>query len=97
MNIDNLKAWLHQVEKYAFGDAIRVIIRNKIDLYEHGGVSTEEVQSLADDLNIQFFEVSAKTGEGVDRAFNGFIFQYLKERNLVPEMEGVAIKKAIRG
>ena len=47
MNIDNLKAWLHQVEKYAFGDAIRVIIRNKIDLYEHGGVSTEEVQVLS--------------------------------------------------
>ena len=32
-------------------------------------VSTEEGQKLADELDIQFFEVSAKSGRSVENAF----------------------------
>ena len=42
------------------------LVGNKIDLYEMSKVSDEEGKSLANDLNMKFFEVSAETGKGVD-------------------------------
>jgi small GTP-binding protein len=48
-----------------------VLLANKIDLREEGAetVSTEEGQKLADSLGVFFIETSAKSGEGVDAAF----------------------------
>ena len=49
-----------------------VLLANKIDLREEGAetVSTEEGQKLTDSLGIPFIETSAKSGEGVDSAFD---------------------------
>lgn len=49
-----------------------VIIGNKIDLREEGAetVSTDEGQRLADRLGLNIIETSAKTGEGVQKAFD---------------------------
>ncbi|NHJ01935.1 MAG: GTP-binding protein [Candidatus Heimdallarchaeota archaeon] len=48
-----------------------VLLANKIDLREEGAetVSTEEGSKLAAKLGIKFIETSAKTGEGVKKAF----------------------------
>ena len=42
------------------------LVGNKIDLDDLGKVTYEEGKSLANDLNMKFFEVSAKTRDGVD-------------------------------
>ncbi len=49
-----------------------VILGNKIDLREEGAetVSADEGQKLADRLGIKIIETSAKTGEGVQIAFD---------------------------
>ncbi len=49
-----------------------VILGNKIDLREEGAetVSADEGQQLADRLGIKIIETSAKTGEGVQNAFD---------------------------
>ena len=49
-----------------------VILGNKIDLREEGAetVSTDEGKRIADRLGLNIIETSAKTGEGVQKAFD---------------------------
>ena len=42
------------------------LVGNKIDEINKREISDEKGKSLANDLNIKYFGVSAKTGEGVD-------------------------------
>ncbi|MHA1236912.1 MAG: hypothetical protein ACTSQ9_04550 [Candidatus Hodarchaeales archaeon] len=54
---------------------------NKIDLRDEGAetVSTDEGKKLADSLGIPFIETSAKSGDGVEAAFDqlgNLILQY---------------------
>ena len=59
--------WYNFVKEKAERDNILIyLVGNKIDLYLHEQVTDEEGKSLANDLNMKFFEVSAKTGEGID-------------------------------
>ncbi|MFX0183889.1 MAG: Rab family GTPase [Candidatus Hodarchaeota archaeon] len=49
-----------------------VLLANKIDLREEGAetVATDEGKKIADQLGLPFIETSAKTGEGVNAAFD---------------------------
>ena len=52
-------------EKKTFG----YLIGNKNDLKDEGRITFDEGRNLADQLNLQFIETSALTGENVDEAF----------------------------
>ena len=61
------KYWDNCVMENKGGDSpLMYLVGNKIDLIEERVVSDEEGKSLANDLNMKFFEVSAETGKGVD-------------------------------
>ena len=47
-----------------------VIVANKIDLVGERVISRDEAEKYAEKNNISYFEVSAKTGEGVAEMFN---------------------------
>ena len=47
-----------------------ILVGNKIDLEEKRVVTREEAEKYAQDNNINFIEVSAKTGEGILDLFN---------------------------
>ena len=66
-SFDSIKdSWYNFVKEKTERDNVLIyLVGNKIDLYEMREVSNEEGKSLANDLNIKFFEVSAKTGGGV--------------------------------
>ena len=53
-------------EKTERDNVLIYLVGNKIDLDDLGRVTYEEGKSLANDLNMKFFEVSAKTRDGVD-------------------------------
>ena len=46
--------------------ALIYLVANKIDLYEEAQVSEEEGRSYAKEKNIKFYQISCKTGEGID-------------------------------
>ena len=46
--------------------ALLYLVANKIDLYKEARVSEEEGRSYAKEKKIKFFQVSAKTREGID-------------------------------
>eukprot|EP01045_Picozoa_sp_COSAG04_P002136 COSAG04_NODE_75_length_28792_cov_4.615272_22_plen_131_part_00 len=61
--------WVKDVAQHAPETALKILLGNKCDMDEKRAVSTEEGQKLADELDIQFFEVSAKSGRSVENAF----------------------------
>ena len=52
------------------GDSIKIVIcGNKVDLPSQRCVKREDGENLAKQYGAQYFEVSAKTGEGIDNMF----------------------------
>lgn len=75
----NLKNWLNSIKENTQADTIKLIIlANKCDLEEEREVKTEEVESRAKDLNVEFYETSAKENINIDIAFNSIIDQVFK-------------------
>lgn len=66
---DNLEKWQADIKEVALPNVITVLIGNKSDLAaEKRQVSTEEIEAFAKDHKMEYFEVSAKTGENVNEA-----------------------------
>eukprot|EP01116_Phalansterium_solitarium_P012625 TRINITY_DN2908_c0_g1_i1.p1 TRINITY_DN2908_c0_g1~~TRINITY_DN2908_c0_g1_i1.p1 ORF type:complete len:208 (-),score=26.18 TRINITY_DN2908_c0_g1_i1:151-774(-) len=70
-SFDSIKSkWLEQIDRYALSTVIKVLLGNKCDVPpSERAVSTEEAQALAREMNIAYFEVSARTGNDVLSAF----------------------------
>ncbi|KAJ1676574.1 hypothetical protein EV182_007924, partial [Spiromyces aspiralis] len=68
-SFNNVKSWLHEIERYAAEGVQKYLVGNKCDLESERAVSTEEAKSLAESLNISFIETSAKDSTNVEQAF----------------------------
>ena len=78
-SFENIPNWVKEV-KTQNKDAKLLLIGNKCDLDEERHVSKEEAQKYAEDNNMKFIEVSAKTGEGIsDDMFNSIIKKLLDD------------------
>ena len=66
-------------------DAKFLLVGNKLDLEEGREVSTEDAKKYAEENNIGFIEVSAKTGDGIDDMFNSSLSKLLEEENKAEE------------
>ena len=74
------KYWYNFVMKNKDGNSpLMYLVGNKIDLIEERVVSDEEGKSLANDLNMKYFGVSAKTGENVDILFDDIVNSLIKK------------------
>ena len=76
-SIDNIIHWTESVSYQRLGDMsqtlIRALVANKIDLEDERIVEKERGLNTAERCEIDkemYFEVSAKSGEGVDEMFN---------------------------
>jgi small GTP-binding protein len=67
-SFEHVTEWLDEVKSAAKPEVVCVLIGNKCDLAGHREVTEEEGKKLASDLNISFFEVSAKEGNNIDEA-----------------------------
>jgi len=54
-------------------DVVMMLVGNKSDLSEERMVSIEEGRQFAFDHNMDFFEVSAKDGSNIDKAFHRIV------------------------
>ena len=74
------KYWYNFVMKNKGGiSPLMYLVGNKIDKIEDRVVSDEEGKSLANDLNMKYFGVSAKTGENVDILFDDIVNSLIKK------------------
>ena len=75
-SFEDLQGWIDNVNKVKDNTVgfPFIILANKVDLAEERKISHEEGKAFADKLNIPYFETSAKTGEGLQEAFQ-FLFK----------------------
>lgn len=83
-SFDNVRQWKHEIEKYSREDVHVILLGNKKDLVMQTQVTTSEGQALAAELGVLFAEISAKTGEGVEDAFQELVCEVCDELRPMP-------------
>jgi Ras-related protein Rab-1A len=66
---ENVRQWMHEIERFANDNVCKVLVGNKCDLDDRRKVSTAEGQELAQSYGIPFLETSAKMNLSVEQCF----------------------------
>ena len=68
-SFDNVRQWMHEIERFANPGVCKILVGNKCDMEEIRKVSTEEGAELARHFEIPFLETSAKNSINVEQSF----------------------------
>ena len=66
---NNVKQWLHEIDRYASEGVNKLLVGNKADLTTKKQVDYSSAKEFADSLSIPFLETSAKSATNVEQAF----------------------------
>ena len=73
-SFNNIKNWVEEIGKYTDKDAVdKMVFMNKCDLTEERCIKKDEIDKFEKENGIKVLEVSAKTGEGIDKGFEYII------------------------
>ena len=65
---ENIKKWINEIKEEISEKVSIVLIGNKIDNVQERKISKEQGEKLANEIDVKFFETSAKTGEGINES-----------------------------
>jgi len=68
-SFNNVKQWLHEIDRYASEDVKKLLVGNKSDLNDKRETTFAEAEEEAKNLRMQFLETSAKNSTNVEKAF----------------------------
>lgn len=68
-SFNNVKQWLHEIDRYASENVNKLLVGNKSDLTTKRAVTYDQGKEFADSLGIEFIETSAKNATNVEKAF----------------------------
>jgi len=68
-SFNNVRQWLHEIDRYASDKVNKLLVGNKCDLTEKRVISYQQGKELADSLGLEFLETSAKNSTNVENAF----------------------------
>ena len=74
---DNLKMWYSDLIIYGEKYTVIAVVGNKSDCFEKEAVKEEEARKYAEEINSQYFLVSAKTGDNIKLLFKTLVEKYL--------------------
>lgn len=66
-SFDGLKGWYEWAENYVPSDTVRVLVGTQTDLERV--IEWQKAKDWASERGMRYFEVSAKTGQGVNKLF----------------------------
>ncbi len=69
----NIYEWVEEVKKFCGNNIPMILLGNKDDLKAERAVQKAEGNKLAKELNIEYYDTSAKSGSNVDKAFNSIV------------------------
>ena len=69
-SFNNVKQWLHEIDRYACENVNKLLVGNKSDLDSKRAVQFETAKEFAESLGIEFLETSAKNATNVEKAFH---------------------------
>jgi Ras-related protein Rab-1A len=76
----NLNNWIDEISKYTDKEVDKLILMNKCDLVDDRQIDKSEMAKFEKENGIKIMEVSAKTGNGIDKAFE-YIIEKLIDKN----------------
>ena len=80
--IEKIKYWINSANENVSKDIVRVIVGNKIDMRENHDATNEQIRSLSEKYDMEIFETSAKTGEGINEVFTYLVKSLIKNPNI---------------
>jgi len=83
-SFNNVKQWLHEIDRYATEGVNKLLVGNKSDLVSKRQVDTAAAKDLADSLSIPFLETSAKSATNVEQAFMTMASEIKKRMAMTP-------------
>ena len=86
-SFNNVKQWLHEIDRYASENVNKLLVGNKSDLTSKRQVETESAKEFAESVNIPFLETSAKNATNVEDAFMTMAGEIKKRMATAPAME----------
>ena len=70
-SFDKIDFWYNDlIDRIKKDEIIIYLVGNKVDLEENRQITIEEAEKYANDKNIPYFEVSAKSGDGIKKLFD---------------------------
>lgn len=69
-SFETAKNWVEELKYDKPQEFLKVLVANKIDLKEESAISFEMGKEYAEKENLMFYEISAKTGEGIGKLFS---------------------------
>jgi len=86
-SFNNVKQWLHEIDRYASENVNKLLVGNKSDLASKRAVTYEQGKEFADSLGIEFIETSAKNATNVEKAFMAMSAQIKSKMKTQPTNE----------
>jgi Ras-related protein Rab-8A len=88
--------WMSEIQKHALAGVVKVLVGNQIDK-EDRQISTEEGSKMAAQMGVEFFETSAKTGEGIENLFRHMAIntRYVEDAKESNTRTSVRVSKAV--
>ena len=77
---ESIPDWIQNIKDLKGDDFPLILLGNKIDLENERTVSKEEGQKLADEIGIQFFEISNKAGINIQEAGLALIKKIIEKK-----------------
>ena len=93
----SVKQWINDCQSFASTNIHLVLVGNKIDLEQDRKVTKEIAEDLASEFGMDFYEVSALSGENIDNIFSGicnFISQKIDDGKYDLDDPSVGVSKS---
>lgn len=94
LSFKNIKFWMDKAKLFAPAYAHFLLLGNKLDMAtsDRRVISTKTGEAAATELGIPFFEISAKTGENVDKALTKLVNDILmNESQVMPSTDVITV------
>merc|ERR1712054_199241 len=86
-SFNNVKQWLHEIDRYACEGVNKLLVGNKCDLTTKRQVEYNSAKEFADSLTIPFLETSAKSATNVEQAFMTMASEIRNRMASTPQMK----------
>ena len=80
-SFENLESYISMIKKYAKSNALIILVGTHQDKQNTRVISLEEIKEFNKTYNYEYFEISSKTGVGINELFNRCVELLSKNKN----------------